>query len=670
LEKPVLKTYQYPKFTYQRPPELSLGENRMTKRFPVIVVGAGPVGLACAIDLKQQGIDCLLIDEDDTVSIGSRGVCYAKRTLEIFDRLNMGNDVVNRGVSWQRGRTFFRNDEVYHFNLLAESGHERPAMINLQQYHLEEILQRRAAQAQVDMRWRQKVIAVDHPSVDVGTHTRTVQLQVESPDGVYELSCDWLVVADGARSSIRRMMGLDVEGKVFTDRFLIADVVMQADFPSERWFWFDPPFHRNQSVLLHRQADKVWRIDFQLGWDADPEEEKKPERVIPRIQAMLGEEHRFELEWVSVYTFQCRRMLSFRHGPVLFVGDAAHQVSPFGARGANSGIQDADNLAWKLARVVKCQSPDRLLDSYNQERVCAADENILNSTRSTDFITPKSSVSRVFRNATLDLANHFPFARSMVNSGRLSLPTHYLDSLLNTADLPSDHFACALYPGSPMCDAPIMVNGQSSWLLRNFNGRFVLLFVKGDEVSDQVVNSEAMKRWIESANIHLIAIDLLQQPRASNDQDPWIKTRLDLQPGNCWLMRPDQHLAARFRKAALDPLMKAFERATAQIEQPAASTRDVAPEQAVAPISGSLTGALRIEPNFKDFDTPVLRDYQGNDRFYDMLINAHRNLSDDASSALNARLLLLLANHIGDVSVLQQAIEAAKAIQTSTSYKE
>ncbi|MGA1348242.1 MAG: DUF2783 domain-containing protein, partial [Burkholderiaceae bacterium] len=363
----------------------------------------------------------------------------------------------------------------------------------------------------------------------------------------------------------------------------------------------------------------------------------------------------------------------------------AHQVSPFGARGANSGIQDADNLAWKLARVVKDQSPERLLDSYDHERVCAADENILNSTRSTDFITPKSSVSRVFRNATLDLANHFPFARSMVNSGRLSLPTHYLDSSLNTADLPSDHFACVLYPGSPMCDAPIMVNGQSSWLLRSFDGRFVLLFVKGDEVSEQVVNSEAMKQWIESANIHLITIDLLQQPRASNDQDPLIKTRLDLQPGNCWLMRPDQHLAARFRQAALDPLIKAFERATGQTEQPSIASPLASPlasstasstaggfssKQRPSQKSDALSKGLIVEPNFKDFDTPVLRDYQGNDRFYDMLINAHRNLSDDASSALNARLLLLLANHIGDVSVLQQAIEAAQTIQPSTSYKE
>jgi 3-(3-hydroxy-phenyl)propionate hydroxylase len=178
------------------------------------------------------------------------------------------------------------------------------------------------------MRFKNNVIAVV-PGDD------QVTVRVETPDGAYSLTTDWLVVADGARSPIRTMMGLDIEGKIFMDRFLIADVVMKADFPAERWFWFDPPFHPNQSVLLHKQADNVWRIDFQLGWQADPVEEKKPENVIPRIKAMLGDEREFELEWVSVYTFQCRRMNSFNHGRVLFVGDAAHQVSPFGARGAN-----------------------------------------------------------------------------------------------------------------------------------------------------------------------------------------------------------------------------------------------------------------------------------------------------------------------------------------------
>ena len=215
------------------------------------------------------------------------------------------------------------------------------------------------------------------------------------------------------------MMGLgpDIDGKIFMDRFLIADVVMKADFPAERWFWFDPPFHPNQSVLLHREADNVWRIDFQLGWDADPQAEKQPERVIPRIQAMLGKDREFELEWVSVYTFQCRRMNRFNHGRVMFAGDAAHQVSPLVPAVLASGVQDTDNLIWKLKLVIDGKAPSELLDTYSDERCWAADENILNSTRSTDFITPKSNASKQIRTAVLQLAQKHAFARKLVNSG-------------------------------------------------------------------------------------------------------------------------------------------------------------------------------------------------------------------------------------------------------------
>ena len=221
---------------------------------------------------------------------------------------------------------------------------------------------------------------------------------------------------------MRQALDLDFVGRVFEDNFLIADVMMDADFPVERWFWFDPPFNKGQSALLHKQPDNVWRIDLQLGWDIDGEAAKKPENVIPRLKAMLGNDINFQLEWVSIYSFQCRRMERFRHGQVIFAGDSAHQVSPFGARGANSGIQDADNLSSKLKAVLDGVAPMQLLDSYDSERGAAAQENILNSTHSTVFITPKSAVSRIFRDAVLNLAEQYPFAQPLVNSGRLSLP--------------------------------------------------------------------------------------------------------------------------------------------------------------------------------------------------------------------------------------------------------
>ena len=552
----MLSTYQYPKYAYRRPPELAEARDG---HYPVVVVGAGPVGLAAAIDLGMQGTPVLLLDDDDTVSIGSRGVCYAKRALEVLDRLGCGEEMVEKGVSWNVGRTFFREQEVFNFNLCPEPDHHRPGMINLQQYYLEEYMVRRAeAVGNIDLRWKNKVIAVT-PGED------KVTLRVETPDGAYTLTTDWLIVGDGARSPIRHMLGLEVEGKIFMDRFLIADVVMKADYPAERWFWFDPPFHPGQSVLLHKQADNVWRIDFQLGWNVDPEEEKKPEKVLPRIKAMLGDEREFELEWVSIYTFQCRRMNDFRHGRVLFVGDAAHQVSPFGARGANSGIQDTDNLVWKLKLVMEGKAPSTLLDTYSAERTFGADENIMNSTRSTDFITPKSAVSKTFRNAVLGLAEHYPFARALVNSGRLSVPCFLTGSRLNTPD--SDAFGGQMVPGAPMDDAPVGTADGQDWLLQVLGNRFQLLYYVEDAAALDAATAGTLA-GLADGPIPVQALVVAARGSAPMglatviDTKGRIRERYDLQPGTAYLARPDQHVAARWRKLDAAAVRAALARAT------------------------------------------------------------------------------------------------------------
>ena len=512
------------------------------QRKPLIVIGAGPVGLAAAIDARLQGLEVVVFDDDKTVSVGSRAVCYAKRSLEILDRLGIADEACGLGVSWNIGRTFLEEDEVYQFNLVPDAGHKRPGMINLQQYHIEEMLIARALALGADIRWQHKVTAVTR-------HDDHATLTVETPDGAFDIEADWLVVADGARSPIRRHLGLDIEGRVFQDRFLIADVIMKADYPAERWFWFDPPFHPNQSVLLHKQSNNVWRIDFQLGWDADPEEEKKPEKVIPRLKAMLGDDRPFELEWVSIYTFQCRRMTDFRHGRVLFVGDAAHQVSPFGARGANSGFQDADDLMWKLGLVIKGQASDKLLDTYAHDRQFAADENIMNSTRSTDFITPKSRTSKTFRNSVLALAKHHPFARKLVNSGRLSMPSFLTDSVLNTPD--ADVFAGQMVPGAPMDDAPVQVNGQDAWLLDQVGKGFqCLLFVDAAPSAETLATLQAFQQGAVSMETLIVSPVALSVPgwTVVVDVQGWMAKRYDAQVGTMYLLRPDQHVLARWRQ--------------------------------------------------------------------------------------------------------------------------
>ena len=548
-------TYQYPKFPYKPPADLMAGA---PQRRPLIIVGAGPVGLAAAVDARLKGLEVLLFDEDDSVSVGSRAVCYAKRALEVLDRLGVGDPICDRGVSWNVGRTFLREKEVYRFDLVPDAGHKRPGMINLQQYHLEEALVARAVELGADLRWRHKVTGV----VNAPDHVR---LTVETPDGNFDIEADWLVVADGARSPIRRALGLDIEGRVFKDRFLIADVVMKADFPAERWFWFDPPFHPGQSVLLHKQSDNVWRIDFQLGWDADPEKETQPENVIPRLKAMLGDERPFELEWVSIYTFQCRRMKDFRAGRALFVGDAAHQVSPFGARGANSGFQDTDDLMWKLALVLQGKAPEALLDTYSEDRTFAADENLMNSTRSTDFITPKSRVSKTFRNAVLDLAQDHAFARRLVNSGRLSVPSFLTRSHLNTPD--TDDFAGDMVPGAPMDDAPVQINGAAGWLLDQVGKGFQLMLFASATGAVDAQTQALLKRL---AGDTLPVTPLLVTPAGGQldgiavlaDREGHIARRYDARPGTAYLLRPDQHVAARWRALDASKVRAAVARAT------------------------------------------------------------------------------------------------------------
>jgi len=515
------KVFEVPLYPYQRSPDQDAAT---PVRHTVVVVGAGPVGLALAIDLAMQDVPVVVVDENDKVSWGSRAICFAKRPLEILDRLGCGEPMVDKGVVWNLGKVYFDERQVFGFNLLPEQGHKRPAFINLQQYYLEQFLVERVRQLQaegkpIELRGGSKVL-------DVTQHDSGAELTIGTPDGPYQISADWVVACDGAASPIRTLLGLEFTGRVFEDNFLIADVVMEADFPTERWFWFDPPFNRGQSALLHKQPDNVWRIDFQLGWDIDREKELKPENIDKRLRAMLGDEISYQLEWSSIYTFQCRRMDRFRQGRVLFAGDSAHQVSPFGARGANSGLQDADNLAWKLKLIVDGKSPLTLLDSYDVERVHGADENILNSSRSTDFITPKSDMSRIFRDAVLDLSERFEATRPMVNSGRLSVPCTYDGSPLNGPD-------CAAMPertrpGSPMVDAPV----PGGWLLDRLDSNFHLVTIDVDAPDTISIDGVACNRFALSA---------------SDDPDGYLKQRYlgDAKTG-VYLVRPDQHVAARW----------------------------------------------------------------------------------------------------------------------------
>jgi 3-(3-hydroxy-phenyl)propionate hydroxylase len=501
----------------------------------VVIVGTGPVGLALAIDLGRRGHEVVVLGRFDFVPRGSKAICFSKRSLDILDRLGCGQQAVDKGVSWNVGKVFWKDSDapVYQFDMLPVKNQKMPGFINIQQYYMEDILLERLEDLpNVEIRWGHNAVALENSQ-------ETATLSVETAEGPYRIETDWLIACDGSKSTVRDLMGLDFEGRVFEDNFLIADVRMAGDRPSERWFWFDPPFNPGQSVLLHKQPDDVWRIDFQLGWDIDREACIKPENVNPMIRAMLGDDVEFEQEWYSVYTFQCRRMARFVHDRVVFAGDSAHLVSPFGARGCNGGLADVDNLAWKLDLVLTGEATPDFLESYNSEAIATADENLLNSARSTDFLTPKSDSSRALRDAVLDLAREYPFARRMVNSGRLSTAVSYPNSPLNTPD--SDTWAGGVPPGSPAVDAPFV----DGWLLEQIGDRFVLL--SRGPVADVPAEITVLDVADMAANATLIE-------------------RFDLHDGGAYLIRPDHYVAARFRHPIGEAIAQAYARARGETQ--------------------------------------------------------------------------------------------------------
>ena len=505
---------------YKAPPELAGGE---ATRVPVIVVGAGPIGLATAIDLALHGVACVLLDDNNVVSVGSRAICWAKRSLEIFDRLGVAGRMVEKGVTWKVGRVFRGERELYSFDLLPQKGHRFPAFINLQQYHVERyLIERCAAFADlIDLRFRNRV-------VEVAQDASGVSATIETPDGRYTLQGDYLVACDGAGSTVRGQLGLELKGQDFHERFLIADIEMEADFPAERLFWFMPAFHKGQSALLHKQPDNIYRIDLQLGADADPQREKKPENVIPRIKKVVGSRP-FKLDWVSVYSFDCARMERFVHDRVIFAGDAAHVVSPFGARGGNGGIHDVDNLCWKLALVVKGEAHSALLETYNTERVHGARENIRNSAWTSRFMSPGDGAERAFRDAALGLAGRARFARSFVNAGRLSVPCGLETSPLSGPDESADEVP--VRTGMAAMDAPVTAPDGGRWLLGLLGGRFVLLLC-GDDIAD----GDGLP-----AGIDVIRIGA----GGTSDADGMVRARYGTA---AYLVRPDQHIAACWQR--------------------------------------------------------------------------------------------------------------------------
>ncbi|MDN8612011.1 FAD-dependent oxidoreductase [Variovorax ginsengisoli] len=411
--------YELPSWPFVAPPEL--GSDSVV-RHPIVIVGAGPAGLTLACDLARRGVRAVLLDEDDTVGVrgaSSRGICYAQKSLEIFARLGIYERVAQKGITWSFGRTFSDQQEVYNFNLKTDSVSAQPPFINLQQFYVEWFLVERTLELGLtDLRWKNHV-------VDVTPLADGVRIEVETPAGRYTIEADHLIDATGANSPIRTQLGIDAHPSRSTDRWCISDVRFKKPLPTERWTWVDAPFNEGRAVWQHLMGDGVWRIDYQMPEDCDTAHISQPEVAGARLREQLGPGVEFEFVWIGPYGYRDHLLDNFRHGRILFIGDSAHVVSPFGARGGNSGIQDAANLGWKLALVAQGLAGDALLDTYDAERRPAAVENLRVTSRSARFLAPRTPAEHTLRRAVVALASRHAFARALVNTGRMSVANDY-----------------------------------------------------------------------------------------------------------------------------------------------------------------------------------------------------------------------------------------------------
>jgi 3-(3-hydroxy-phenyl)propionate hydroxylase len=523
----------------------------MTGIEPVLIVGAGPTGMTAALDLAHHGIPSILVDEDHELSGGSRAIAYHHSTLGIWEKLGAAEPMIKKGIAWSTRHTYFREKELYTQRFPAPRDGLLPRFLNLQQYYVEQFLLERIERIPaIELRWDQRVTGLQQDA-------NGVTIEAETPAGKVQLHGRYALACDGARSTLRKLLGLDFPGTTFDDHFLIADIRADLGYAPEPRFYFDHPTNPGQTVLIHPQPDGIWRIDWQVGAGVDIDEERSPERMDARIRALIGDIE-YEIAWLSDYRFHERLLERFRHGNIFFAGDAAHLVAPFGARGMNSAILDAENLAWKLALVLHGHAPQSLLDTYQNERWPAQHHNQQVTTATMRFMAPATRGQRLRRDLILRLSGPLPFMRPLVDSGRMSEPFAYTRSPIL---LPDRERGWSFAPpvGAKIIDQPCRLYNSSgireTWLRTLLGGGFVLLYFALDERTARQA-ADALRRLSFAAPVRLLSI-LPESPRSPagevlvDTQGEFLDV-YDGQPGTLYLIRPDGHLAARRRQCPAD----------------------------------------------------------------------------------------------------------------------
>ena len=550
--------FDFPDYAFTRAPE----QDGAQRRHAVAIVGAGPVGLALAIDLARHGVASVVLEAGTSVSDGSRAICVSRRSLEILQRLGVAERFCKKGLAWTKGRSFYRGQVVFELEMPHSDDERFMPMVNLQQPYIEQFLAERAlAEDAIELRWGSEVSGVEQDNDGV-------RLRVHTPEGDYTLDADYVVACDGARSSMRGLMKLPLAGSSYEGRYLIAYIKLKSDHPTERRAWFDPPANPGSTVLMHKQPDDIWRIDYQLLDEQDSAAELDEERITWRIQRQLdmtGEEQPWQLDWYSLYKAHCLCLDDYRHQRVLFAGDAAHLVPIFGVRGLNSGFADAHDLAWKLAYVAGGWSRPELLDSYAIERRNATLEIFREASKSTIFMTPPTRGYHLMRDAALSLAISRNYCRSLIDP-RQSQPYDYVDSALNTFAEADAAFAASPRRGAPLCNVRLAEKrgpgGGGNFLLDHLGLGFQgLYFAHGDAVPAELMAATRAAATREPFALTVIAAGEMARPAGNVLRDPKRRAfeAYGAEDGSFYLARPDGHVCARWKTFAADQLATALE---------------------------------------------------------------------------------------------------------------
>ena len=532
------------------------------QKHPVVIVGTGPVGLTTALEMARHGQRCVVLESELQVSEGSRAIVFTRRSMEILQQVGVAHRVTETGLPWCYGNSIYRGQRVYRMeNARADDDRFFP-MINLQQQFLEEYLVEAVeANPLIEVRWGNRVNKVEQKG-------EQAFVEVDTPEGLYELRADWLVACDGARSGIRTAMNLLMEGASYEGRFVIADIRIDLPLPTERLAFFDPTWNPGNTILMHREPHGIWRVDYQLPAGEDPEDALKPESLKARIDAQLemigfgGTP--WEMDWSSVYSARALTLPNYVHGSVIFAGDAAHMLPIFGVRGANTGFQDAQALGWRLALVAKGAASRKLLDSYSSERVGAAREIVEEAGKSTRFMAPPTRGFRLLRDAVLSLSLSQPFVGPLYH-WRTSRPHEYAQSPLNSVGDDNLLFKAGPAHGAP----PVNVRfAPDSYLLDQLGGGFDLLyFTDGTAIPAEL---RAVIDGIKARRIGVRLIAVSSQNVAAidgadvvlDDSEGRCRTRYGVMAnGAAYLLRPDQHVCARWMALDANRLQAAFKAA-------------------------------------------------------------------------------------------------------------